>query len=88
MEAPKGPFCQSCGMPLARDMKGGGTEMDGNRSGLYCSHCYEGGTFTEPYITVDQMMKNVREMLGRMHLPEAMIEQSVRSIPNLKRWKQ
>jgi hypothetical protein len=44
----KGPFCQSCGMPLSKDDKGGATEADGTRSTEYCSHCYVRGTFTEP----------------------------------------
>jgi len=29
--------CQSCGMPLKRDEKGGGTNADGSKSVMYCS---------------------------------------------------
>jgi hypothetical protein len=32
MFKPKGPYCQSCGMPLSKDAKGGGTEKDGSKS--------------------------------------------------------
>lgn len=39
-------FCQSCGMPLKRDMKGGGTNADGSKSLKYCSFCYVNGKFT------------------------------------------
>ena len=55
MFKPKGPFCQSCGMPLSMDDKGGGSEADGTQSTEYCSHCYVRGMFTEPEITADQM---------------------------------
>ncbi len=37
--------CQSCGMPLKRDEKGGGTNADGSKSKMYCSYCYEKGAF-------------------------------------------
>ena len=47
--------CQSCGMPLSRDEKGGGAEANGKKSSRYCSHCYENGKFTLPNIIVDEM---------------------------------
>lgn len=28
--------CQSCGMPLKKDEKGGGTNADGSKSEMYC----------------------------------------------------
>jgi hypothetical protein len=37
--------CQSCGMPLKRDEKGGGTNADKSISKKYCSYCYENGEF-------------------------------------------
>ncbi len=37
--------CQSCGMPLKRDAKGGGSNADGSKSTVYCSYCYEKGEF-------------------------------------------
>ena len=37
--------CQSCGMPLKRDEKGGGSNADGSKSKMYCSYCYEKGEF-------------------------------------------
>ncbi len=39
-------FCQSCGMPLKRDPEGGGTNLDGTKSLMYCSYCYQNGEFT------------------------------------------
>lgn len=42
----KQEICQSCGMPLQRDPKGGGTNADGSISTKYCSYCYQVGKFT------------------------------------------
>lgn len=53
--------CQSCGMPLKRDEQGGGTEADGSKSAMYCSHCYQNGRFVLPDITVEQTQVRVRE---------------------------
>ena len=39
-------ICQSCGMPLKRDTKGGGTTTDGSKSTDYCSYCFVDGNFT------------------------------------------
>jgi len=39
-------FCQSCGMPLKKDPKNGGTNVDGTQSELYCIYCYQNRTFT------------------------------------------
>lgn len=38
--------CQSCGMPLSKDAKGGGTNADGTLSDKYCSYCWVDGKFT------------------------------------------
>ncbi|WP_321322584.1 zinc ribbon domain-containing protein [Labilibaculum sp.] len=38
-------ICQSCGMPLKKDPKGGGTNSDGSKNLKYCSYCYENGVF-------------------------------------------
>lgn len=48
-------FCQSCTLPLD-NMDDRGTEKDGTKSQLYCKYCYQDGAFTEPDMTLDQMM--------------------------------
>jgi hypothetical protein len=87
MFGPKGPFCQSCGMPLSKDPKGGGTENDGRVSADYCSHCFVLGAFTEPDITADQMIAKVQGKLKEMHFPGFMARSFTRNIPDLKRWR-
>lgn len=84
---PKGPFCQSCGMPLSKDEKGGGTNADGSLSNEYCSRCYQNGQFVEPNITLDQMKEKVMNKMKEMHLPRFMATYFTKNMHNLKRWK-
>jgi hypothetical protein len=83
---PKGPYCQSCGMPLSKDAKGGGSEADGRISAEFCSHCYADGKFTQPDLNLEQMMERVQNKMKDMHLPGFVAKRFTRDIPNLKRW--
>ena len=78
--------CQSCGMPLSRDEKGGGTNADGSKSQVYCSHCYQGGRFTLPDITAEQMQERVRDKLKEHGIPGFLAGLFTRRIPKLQRW--
>jgi len=87
MELPRGPLCQSCGMPL---QKAGdhGTNADGSRSNEYCFHCFQAGRFLDEGITLQEKIeKNV--MFGvQMGMPEDTARQLCEDIlPRLKRWK-
>lgn len=84
----KGPFCQSCGMPISKDENGGGTEKNGDKTLLYCSHCYQNGEFTEPNLTVDEMVSKVKGKLKTMNIPALLAIVLTRNIPKLKRWRQ
>jgi len=79
--------CQSCGMPLKRDEKGGGTNADGSKSNKYCSRCYENGKFTMPDITVQEMQGLVRNKMKEMKFPGFLASFFVKGIPKLERWK-
>lgn len=58
MEAKKYKFCQSCAMPLMlHDQDLRGSEQDGSKSNKFCHFCYKDGQFTQPDITVDEMIK-------------------------------
>jgi len=80
--------CQSCGMPLKKDPKGGGTEADGSHSAMFCSLCYENGNFRQPDITAEEMKVFVKEKLKEMGLPGFLANWMSRGIPKLKRWNQ
>ena len=86
MFKPKGPYCQSCGMPLSKDEKGGGSEADGSKSSEFCSHCYVAGKFTEPEITANQMVEKVKAKMKEMHVPGFLARSFTKDIPSLKRW--
>ena len=79
--------CQSCGMPLARDPEGGGSEADGSRSGTYCSLCYENGAFRHPGFTAAQMQEFCLDQLSAKGMPRIMAWLFTRGIPNLGRWQ-
>ena len=84
---PEGPFCQSCGMPMSADPEGGGTESDGRRNAVYCSHCYQAGEFTQPDLTAEQMMARVRSRLQAKGMPLSAVASVVGQIPLLRRWR-
>ena len=79
--------CQSCGMPLKRDVHGGGTEADGSRSTKYCSHWYQDGRFVLPEITSAQMQERVRMRMADMGFPRFLGGLFTRGIPKLERWQ-
>jgi hypothetical protein len=79
MFGPKGPFCQSCGMPLSKDAN--------YKSGVYCTRCFRDGKFIQPNLTVDQMQERVKGKLKEMHIPGFLTGYFTKDIPKLKRWK-
>jgi hypothetical protein len=79
--------CQSCGMPLKKDEKGGGTNSDGSKSTMYCSHCYEEGKFSQPDITAAQMQTFVKGKLKEMGFPGFLAGLFTKNIPKLERWR-
>lgn len=79
--------CQSCGMPLKRDDKGGGTNADGSKSAIFCSHCYVDGKFTAPDITAAEMKELVKGKLKEFGIPGFLSGVFTKNIPNLERWK-
>lgn len=85
METPR-KNCQSCGMPLRKDEHGGGTNADGSKSRVYCSHCFTNGKFTLPDITVGEMQELVRGKLKEFGIPGFLGRMMTRNIPKLERW--
>lgn len=80
-------FCQSCGMPMAMDEKGGGTEANGLKSATYCSMCYVDGKFVDDFTSAKQMQTFVREVLKKDgHGPVKRWFYTMH-IPKLSRWQ-
>jgi hypothetical protein len=74
-------------MPLSRDERGGGTNADGSKSEMYCSHCYEGGRFSLPDITAGEMQERVKGKLKEAGFPGFLAGLFSRKVPKLERWR-
>lgn len=79
--------CQSCGMPLKADPKGGGTNADGTRAKDYCSYCYVGGQFVNPDMTIEEMRTLVIEKLQEKGFPRFIARIFSGGLHRLKRWR-
>ncbi len=84
----RGPFCQSCGMPMLKP-DDFGTMSDGWRQNEYCHYCYEHGRFLQPDVTLPQMIEFV---VKPMALSTGMSENEARAVaqeflPHLARWR-
>ena len=85
--AEMGPFCQSCGMPLHRP-EDFGTSAEGFRVNDYCSFCFGDGVFTEPSLTMRQMMEKCVPAMAEAGMPEVQARGLMEAImPKLKRWR-
>lgn len=87
MEQPKGPFCQSCGMPMASP-DCFGTNADKAKNDDYCCHCFLNGEFVDPRMTMEEMIDlSASIMAEKTKMPEAKAKEICKSfIPTLKRW--
>ena len=79
--------CQSCGMPINKDPQNGGTHANGSKSNMYCSYCYQEGSFTQPDFTAMEMQQFVKGKLKEMGFPGFLAALFSRKIPKLERWK-
>lgn len=84
----QGPTCQSCSMPMEKS-EDFGTNADKSKNNSYCCFCYQGGKFTAPDITMEQMIDKVAGfMVKQMSMSETQAKQIVKAfIPYLKRWR-
>jgi Putative zinc ribbon domain len=83
----KGPFCQSCAMPLQRpeDL---GTATGGGRSEEYCRYCFVDGAFTAPDITLPAMIDLCTGILvQRGMLKDQAHTLMSDTLPTLRRWQ-
>jgi hypothetical protein len=80
-------FCQSCGMPMKKDDKGGGSNADGTRSLKYCSYCFQDGKFFRSDFTAKQMQELVKGKMKDMGIPGFLTPFFTSGIPKLERWR-
>ena len=81
-------MCQSCGMPMRSDPQGGGFELDGSKSKMYCSFCYDNGEFRNKDIDLQGMREmSIRIINEKMNIPIFLGKFITRNMKNLERWK-
>lgn len=82
-----GPFCQSCAMPLEKP-DDFGTSKEGFRVNDYCHYCFQNGAFTDPKITMPEMLEKCVGMMVKMGvMPEPQARGLMTEVmPKLKRW--
>lgn len=84
--------CQSCGMPMIQgEIDRRGTELDGQRSDVYCNLCYLNGKFLEPHLTMEQMVQKGLEGIessDQNKMKKWILRKTYPAlIKNLGRWK-
>ncbi len=77
--------CQSCSMPLQKP-EDYGTEAGGTRAEEFCTHCYQGGNFTAPDMTMDQMADIVAGFMEGIPKAEA-TQAALAGLSGLRRWR-
>lgn len=80
-------FCQSCSMPMSKDPLNGGSETDGSRSAIYCSLCYENGSFIYESTDVKAYQKYVVDAMVTEGWMRPIAWLLTRGIPKLERWR-
>ncbi len=80
-------FCQSCGIPLTTDICS--TEANGRLSENYCRDCYVNGNFTNPNMTLGEMIAYwVPSFLDKGYSEIEAREFMEPLFPELLRWRQ
>ena len=79
--------CQSCGMPLKRDEKGGGTNADGSNSKIYCSYCFEKGEFIYKGDNVNEFQEYCKQKMIEGGHSKFFSWLFTRGMKRLSRWK-
>ncbi len=84
----KGPFCQSCGMPMHKPADFG-TESNGIYSNDFCHLCYANGDFTEPGISMQVMLNRSTARIAEFGIVPEFHARIVMAgvLPSLKRWR-
>jgi hypothetical protein len=83
----KGPFCQSCAMPLQQP-EDFGTAAGGARIDDYCRYCFVDGAFTNPDMSLPAMIELCTGILVQRGMQEGEARVLMRdTLPTLARWR-
>ncbi|MBI2411244.1 MAG: zinc ribbon domain-containing protein [Candidatus Kerfeldbacteria bacterium] len=80
-------ICQSCAMPMEK-FADYGTNQDESQNYEFCTHCYQKGAFTQPNISMEQMINGCIGIMVQYGMSEEEAKAQIEPvIPTLKRWK-
>ncbi|MGC4017862.1 MAG: zinc ribbon domain-containing protein [Muricomes sp.] len=80
-------MCQSCGLPFNKEHAHFmAIEPDGSTS-IYCTNCYRNGDFTDPDLSVEELIEMVVPALAKSIGEEKARNEMTALLPTLKRWK-
>jgi len=81
--------CQSCGMPISKEVKNFGTNADGLHVAEFCVFCFADGDFTAPNQTLGEMIaSSIENMTTDLQMPLDQASELAHSfIPKLKSWQ-
>ena len=79
--------CQSCGLMLAAGLCG--SNSNGTICDEYCKGCFKSGKFTEPKLTLgDMIQREVQKSVRELAMPyERALGLATETLPSLKRWR-
>ena len=78
--------CQSCGMPLNKE-ENWGTNEDNSKTAEYCKFCFQDGKFTNPNLTMQEIIEKSVQMSKKLWMPEDKAREIANNtIPKLRRW--
>jgi predicted amidophosphoribosyltransferase len=88
VQEPRGPFCQSCAMPLTRP-EDFGTDRIGYRVNDYCRHCFADGAFIDPDVSMGTMLDPCVAIMAEQKIMAAPQARALLAdvMPRLKRWR-
>lgn len=81
--------CQSCGIPLNEEHRKKGLVPDATEGpeAIYCTLCYKDGQFTNPDLTMQQMIDIATEAITPTFGPAKAKTMMSKLIPTLSRWQ-
>lgn len=88
VQEPRGPFCQSCAMPLTKP-EDFGTDRAGYRVNDFCRHCFADGAFTDPDVSMGAMLDRCVTVMAEQKIMPAPQARALLAdvLPRLKRWR-
>jgi len=87
LKAKRNEHCQSCGIPLNRDLIFSEKSEDEKRNTKYCSHCFKDGQFIDPEMTITKMKNEIDKRCKELGLSRFQAYLWKADLENLDRWQ-